>query len=287
VRQQHPDWTNATKIAEEAERQYNAGSQLFFTETLRTAKILRPKGKFGFYEYPMAASPELTWLWSEVGVMAGSQCAHPVFRCLSCLSALRFLRAQRVVLPFLPAASHCADIIFAIAHHCIIALLYHGRYGRTAASTAASVNSSITAVKLAETAASAAGKPFIRPDIMTYIWLWPGAKPVSEEQLSASVRTPAAMGADGVFMWGSSSDAHVSGYSKTITDFLTSTVGPLFEKCIADRAQCAAALCNGHGRCSDWDPAHPEKGCEPPEDASTVTCLCDAGWKGAKCESPA
>ena len=122
VRQQHPDWTNATKIAEEAERQYNAGSQLFFTETLRTAKKLRPKGKFGFYEYPMAASPELTWLWSEVGVMAGSQCAHPVFRCLSCLSALRFLRAQRVVLPFLPAASHCADIIFAIAHYCIIVL---------------------------------------------------------------------------------------------------------------------------------------------------------------------
>ena len=26
-----------------------------------------------FYEYPMAPSAELTWLWQEVGVMAGSQ----------------------------------------------------------------------------------------------------------------------------------------------------------------------------------------------------------------------
>eukprot|EP01050_Picozoa_sp_SAG11_P027248 SAG11_NODE_6826_length_1239_cov_1.293860_1_plen_293_part_10 len=84
VRQQHPDWINETKISEEAERQYNAGSQLFFTETLRTAKKLRPKGKFGFYEYPMSASTELTWLWSEVGVMAGSQCANCFLLACSC-----------------------------------------------------------------------------------------------------------------------------------------------------------------------------------------------------------
>lgn len=188
------------------------------------------------------------------------------FRCLHCVCSSPFARARLTWAPWLDTC---------------------GRYGRTAASTASSVNSSITAVKLAEAAASAAGTPFVRPDILTYVWLWPGAKPVSDEQLSASVRTPAAMGADGIFMWGSSSDAHVGGYAKTITDFLTSTVGPLIEKCSADRAQCAAALCNGHGRCSNWDPAHPEKGCEPPEDASLVTCLCDAGWTGPKCATPA
>ena len=33
------------------------------------------------------------------------------------------------------------------------------------------------------------------------------------------------MGADGVFLWGSSGDAHVSGYSDTITSFLKDTVG--------------------------------------------------------------
>lgn len=72
VRKAHPDWTNATQIEAEAERQYNAGAQLFFLETLKTAKQLRPQGKFGFYEYPMEPSPELVWLWQEVGVLCGS-----------------------------------------------------------------------------------------------------------------------------------------------------------------------------------------------------------------------
>ena len=229
VKQQHPDWTNETRISDEAKRQYNAGAKLFFTETLRMAKLLRPNGKFGFYEYPMAPLVELTWLWQEVGVMASSQ------------------------------------------------------YMRTANSTADSVNASITAVNLARAAAAAAGKHFVRPDILVYVWLWPSAKPVSAEQLTASIQAPAAMGADGVFLWGSSSDAHVSGYSDTITTFLKDTAGPLMEKCSADRAQCATALCSGHGRCSNYDAAHPERGCEPPEDATTVTCLCDAGWQGPTC----
>ena len=229
VKQQHPDWTNETRISDEAERQYNAGAKLFFTETLRVAKKLRPNGKFGFYEYPMAPLVELSWLWQEVGVMASSQ------------------------------------------------------YMRTANSTADSVNASITAVNLARAAAAAAGKTFVRPDILTYVWLWPSAKPVSAEQLTASIQAPAAMGADGVFLWGSSSDAHVSGYSDTITTFLKDTAGPLMEKCSADRARCATALCSGHGRCSNYDAAHPERGCEPPEDATTVTCLCDAGWQGPTC----
>jgi len=232
VQRQHPDWTNTSQIAQEAERQYNAGAKLFFTETLRTAKKLRPKGKFGFYEYPMAPLPELTWLWQEVGVMAGSQ------------------------------------------------------YLRSNASTASSVNSSIVAVNLAEAAALAAGKTFVRPDILTYIWLWPSAKIVSDEQLTASIRVPAAMGADGILLWGSSGDDHVSNYTGIITSFLQSTVGPLIEKCIAERTKCAAAFCSGHGRCSSYDADHPEKGCEPLEASQHVTCLCDAGYKGAKCDKP-
>ena len=33
---------------------------------------LRPQGKFGFYEYPMAPSPpELLWLWQAIDVLVG------------------------------------------------------------------------------------------------------------------------------------------------------------------------------------------------------------------------
>jgi hypothetical protein len=56
VMKAHPDWTNTTQIAAQAELEYNQGSQLFFTETLNVAKRLRPKGKFGFYECVTNAS---------------------------------------------------------------------------------------------------------------------------------------------------------------------------------------------------------------------------------------
>ena len=240
VQRQNPGW-NATRISQEAERQYNAGARLFFTETLRTAKKLRPKGKFGFYEYPLGChatpgaypndgvSPDLLWLWQEVGVMAGSD------------------------------------------------------YMRTSATTASSVNRSIAAVNLAEAAARAAGTVFVRPDILVYVWLWPSAKPVSAEQLDASIRVPAAMGADGIILWGSSGDAHVSGYDDTLTAFLASTVGPLIEKCQTERTLCATSFCSGHGRCSSYDVVHPERGCQPLETDAAVVCLCDAGYHGAAC----
>ena len=95
------------------------------------------------------------------------------------------------------------------------------QYLRSANSTADSVNASITAVNLARAAAVAAGKPFVRPDILTYVWLWPSAKPVSAEQLTASIQAPAAMGADGVFLWGSSlSPFSISVWGASLSNFL-------------------------------------------------------------------
>jgi hypothetical protein len=150
--------------------------------------------------------------------------------------------------------------------------------GRSAAATASSVNNSLIAAAMVE----AAGGP--RPDIMTYVWLWPDAKPVSHEQLVASIAVPASLGGDGIIMWGSSSDAHVDGYAQTITQFLQSDAGPMIKRCAANVVQCRAALCNGHGRCSYYDAAAPDAGCRGPSPADAVTCLCDAGWHGKQCD---
>ena len=234
VKRQHPTWTNETRIALEAKRQYDAAARLFFTETLRTAKRLRPRAKFGFYEYPMAAAVELLWLWREVGVLAASD------------------------------------------------------YGRSAASTAASVNQSLTALRMAEEAAVAngSGATFVRPDVLIYVWLWPGARPVDTAHLDASVRVPAAMGADGIILWGASADAHAAGYAETVLAFLNQSVGPLLEACAAERAACSASACSAHGRCSSYEPAHPDRGCTPASPTAAGTCLCDAGWRGERCDTP-
>lgn len=94
------------------------------------------------------------------------------------------------------------------------------------------------------------------------------------------------MGADGIILWGSSSDAHVSGYDTTINKFLEGTVGPLLKGCEADRAQCAAAFCSAHGQCSNYDAGAPETGCKAPLSAGSVSCVCDDGWHGSKCDQP-
>ena len=160
-------------------------------------------------------------------------------------------------------------------------------YHADAARTAASVNASLVAAAMVEEAAAARGATVPRPDVLTYVWLWPGAVPVSSEQLTASVQVPAAMGGDGLFLWGSSDDSHVAGYDAAIEGFLNSTVGPLLTRCEAERARCAAARCSAHGRCSSYAPAHPEAGCAPLAAGAEVHCVCDAGWRGATCDTPA
>ena len=236
VQRQHPTWTNASRIALEAQRQYDAGARLFFSETLRVAKELRPRGRFGFYEYPMtsprAPEPELLWLWQQLDVLAPSD------------------------------------------------------YMEDATRTAASINVSLAAVAMSEAAARASGKraSWTRPEVLVYERLWPGAKPVDAAQLAASVRVPAAAGADGIIIWGSSSDAHAPNYEHVLSAFLNSTLGPLLEACEGERARCARTHCRDHGRCASYDAAHPELGCiDAKMDATAPVCLCDSEWSGIDC----
>ena len=239
VQRQHPTWTNASRIALEAQQQYDAGARLFFSETLRVAKQLRPRGRFGFYEYPMtsprAPEPELMWLWQQLDVLAPSD------------------------------------------------------YMVDATRTAASINVSLAAIAMSEAAARANGTraSWARPEVLVYVWLWPDARPIDAAQLAASVRVPAAAGADGVIIWGSSQDAKTPNYERVLSAFLNVTLGPLLEACEAERAGCAQTHCRGHGRCASYDAAHPEMGCVAAKKGATApTCLCDSAWAGKDCGLP-
>ena len=78
VHKEHPDWTNKSRIEEEAEKEWNAAAKLFFESTLETAKRLRPKAQWGYYGFPrcygskagnfcsnvsQADNDRLQWLW--------------------------------------------------------------------------------------------------------------------------------------------------------------------------------------------------------------------------------
>jgi len=79
---QHPSWTNETQILAQATADFDAGARAFFEGTLQLVKKLRPKGRFGYYQFPYCAyngtgcSPQMLawndqtqWLWDASDVL--------------------------------------------------------------------------------------------------------------------------------------------------------------------------------------------------------------------------
>lgn len=79
VEEKHPDW-KSWEIMREAIKEYEGGAKLFLSKTLLWGQFLRPKAKWGYYQYPQCFNPpgvdycsnatqednnKLTWLWSE------------------------------------------------------------------------------------------------------------------------------------------------------------------------------------------------------------------------------
>lgn len=82
TKQQHPSWTNETQILAQAKLDFNTAAQQYFVGTIRTLKRLRPKARWGYYQFPYCAyngtgcapqmaadNDEVQWLWNEVDVL--------------------------------------------------------------------------------------------------------------------------------------------------------------------------------------------------------------------------
>jgi hypothetical protein len=67
VQQAHPDWP-LERVTEQAEVDFNEAARTFWTESLRLCKRLRPRGLWGWYDYPTNGGRYngLHWLYDEV-----------------------------------------------------------------------------------------------------------------------------------------------------------------------------------------------------------------------------
>ena len=69
VKARHPEYSPA-QVTRQASLEFNAASRTFWTESIRLCKRLRPKARWGWYNYPVdawsAALSELSWLYDEV-----------------------------------------------------------------------------------------------------------------------------------------------------------------------------------------------------------------------------
>eukprot|EP00051_Salpingoeca_urceolata_P012385 m.153468 g.153468 ORF g.153468 m.153468 type:complete len:892 (-) comp17473_c0_seq3:174-2849(-) len=247
VSAEHPSWNN-THVRAQAQSEFNAGAKAIFLETLALCKKLRPKARWGYYQYPYGMGQtyhdELLWLWEAVDVLAPSyyiRNAHlpPVNQ--SAWVSAAVLEAQR-----------CQDKVQASQGRRPELLPYSGIVYRTSSPP------------------SSEQPPY----------------PLTKGDLAAAVQVPAALGAAGVFLWGSSSDTRDCGKCQVLQEYLTSEAGPVIKQCIENANACSVAHCSGQGRCVSFDASRPEQACLS-FDAASLTCRCQPGWKGADCSQQA
>lgn len=124
-----------------------------------------------------------------------------------------------------------------------------------------------------------------RPAVMPYArgFVGKGGLPFSKDTLATQIQLAAGLGAEGVILWGSSSDYHGGGCAM-IEQQLKSFAGATVEKCILNREACASEHCSGHGRCVDVGLQPLDETCTNPPEAG-VACRCDLGFAAPNCAS--
>ena len=242
---------NATRVKEEAKLRFDAGAKLFFSATVNAIRALRPNARLGFYSQGinqdassrgMQDNTALMWLWQLVDVLAPS--IYPQ-------STNATSEALRI-----------ADAIQGAINS--VNLLKKARKQNP------QTNSRQQQIKL----------PAVMPYARALMSGNPAA-PFNAATLATQVQVAAGLGAEGIILWGASNDYHGNGCA-TIEKDLVSLAGPTMQKCMENRAACAAAHCSGHGRCVDFTLERLEETCLSEAPAS-VSCRCDQGHSGTDC----
>ena len=245
VREQHPQWTNASAIDGEAVVQFNAGARAFFTVTVETLRRLRPYARIGFYSQGIDSDRQndraLTWLWEAVDILAPSIYPH----------------------------------------------------GQPTADLAKVTNATVSeAVRVAERIGwtrYAMGDPRPPPSVYPYARaLVQGKKPLSRAELACGIQIAAGLGVEGLVLWGSTNDyACAPDGCDLVEGTLDDVAGPLISQCVANRQACSASRCSGNGRCVDYSYERLEETCLSSAPPADLTCRCDVGWTGDRCNETA
>lgn len=276
VQSQHPYWP-APLVEAVARNQFQVAAQAWMEDTLKLGQILRPRGLWGFYQFPECfnydvQSPDYTgqcppnirdendklgWLWKQ------SSALYPSIYLPASLKGTR--KAQMFV-------RHRVGEAFRVA--------------------------------------LGVGNP--RLPVLPYLEIFYERTNnfLPLEELEHSLGESAAQGAAGVVLWVSSEDTRTKESCEAIKEYVDTTLGPFIVNVTSGARLCSEALCSSHGRCVRR-PSHPDAllilnpasfsiyrqpgGGRPTlhgalsykdvEQMSTeFECRCYQGWSGAGCE---
>jgi len=221
VRTAHPTW-NSTVVAKAAESEFNAAAEVFWTATVKEIKQLRPQAKVGFYNYPYGENPyiaQLQWLWAVVDVLAPS--------------------------------------------------FYYDQFKTTNEDFSRSfgaVQSALTVQGNVTSRRHLLVMPYVLDGLFLPPWEWgqgssssgsatPPPLPVAftDAAIAASYALPTALGADGVFLWGSSYSVSNCADCGVLADAWQQRIGAVMAECVAAAEECRITHCSAGQRCSRVD----------------------------------
>lgn len=192
-KEKHPTW-DKRKIEHEAIQRFEKYARIFLEETLKTAKKLRPYGKWGYYGYPLCFNMSPSQLTKECGTKTVIENDR-----LSWLFSKMDVLVPSVYLPSRLSLQQQKDLI-------------EGR-----------INESL---RIASNLAN-------RPKILPYYWFKFYDKKnsfLTLEDLDETFQKIFDLGADGIIIWGSSWDLHNKPQCEYFEQYLDNVLGPAVRK---------------------------------------------------------
>ena len=252
TRQLHPDW-NSTRVAAAASDAFDSSARAFFEATVRAIHEVRPWARVGYYSEGINNSP------SAHGKALDDRLAW-LWGIVDVLAPSVYPRGTNAT----AEASRVASLVGEAIRSAELGGRWRAERGLVAR------------------------KAHVRPAVMPYARAFVQGDPpaaIPPQLMASSIAVTAALGAEGLVLWGSSADYRGCGRCQLVHDTLHASAGPLVRGCVANRDACAKARCSGHGRCvDDVDEAESTACSGSGVVINQGACRCDVGYEGDHCE---
>ncbi|EYC43618.1 hypothetical protein Y032_0487g2342 [Ancylostoma ceylanicum] len=249
IKSQYPHF-NSMDVEHWAEINYNKAAKRFFVETIKTARRVRPKAKWGYYDYPFCnyklRNPEGDYECSMEAKGFNDQMSF-IWNATGALFPSIYFNGRR---------SPKQDFRFAQA------LLQETR--RIASEQNRRVN-------------IYAYSKFEYDPYKNFTSFY------GKEDICNSIKQTADLGMNGIVLW--STSKRLRQRCRLIADFMTKELGPYILDTTDHLKRCRESKCSGRGNCALIKPM---KQCRPtvtPKHYELYRCHCDSGFKGKDCST--
>ncbi|CAD5218249.1 unnamed protein product [Bursaphelenchus okinawaensis] len=231
-----------------ARAEFDLAAKQFLVETIKLAKKLRPKAKWGFWEYPLC------------DYRAGYENLH-------CLDYYNDFNDQ---------LSYIADHSDAIYPH----IYYYEEEASEGQLHHAYARMKQTTDYIAKYNPNATVIPYIKIEYAPDESGIP--KFYSKPALCASIKYPMELGAEAVLVWGGS--WKMKERCQGFEEYLNSTVKPFVGEVRRKAEKCRESYCNNNGRCATDVNIVPNE-CHLGHSMVNPHCICYTGFEGKQCEN--